>query len=153
VPSHANGVSVTAAAPLYVEAMVHLVAARLAVATLPFARLMALLRPDDGQRGARLDGVDQDCARRIRSAVRSVARTPSLWVTCLPQALAAHWMLGRRGISSRIGFGVRRGPKGLCSHAWLVCGNETLLGGECESEFSLVGEFPIPRQKEDQTCR
>lgn len=131
-------------AVLFFEAAVHLAAARLAASLLSFACVTRLvIRPPVPRRGRGNSGDENAvCANVIRVAVCSAARWPFPWASCLHQALAAHWMLRWRGISSRICFGVKRGPDGLCSHAWLVNGNEILLGGESASEFSLLAEFP-----------
>lgn len=130
---------------LRLEALLHLLAARLAVAVLPFARAMQLL----------VDPVDATFRRpahrplsvsRIRGAVAAAARLPVPWASCLPQAMAAHWMLARRGMASRIRFGVKRGPHGLCSHAWLVDAGARPLGADDASGYCLVAEFPLRRQ-------
>lgn len=129
---------------LFFEAIIHLAAARLAASLLSFARVTGLVRrPSASQQGSSTPAdEDSASANLIGAAVSYAARLPFPWASCLHQALAAHWMLGRRGIPSRICFGVKRGTDGLCSHAWLLNGNQVLLGGESASEFSLVAEFP-----------
>ena len=44
--------------------------------------------------------------------------------------MAAQWMLRRRGVRSRLDFGVRRGEGGALEfHAWLSVAGETVMGG------------------------
>lgn len=47
---------------------------------------------------------------------------------CLPQALAAQAMLRRRGIASRLCFGVAREGKMLAAHAWIEIGHKIIIG-------------------------
>lgn len=137
-------------AALFVEALTHLMAARALVAMLPFAWLTRLLvypKPNRSDVRSRREA-DQERVDRVRRVILTAARVPFLRAVCLPQALAAHWMLGRRGVLSSICFGVKRGEKGLCAHAWLVCGGERVLGGAVASEFALIAELPADLRPE-----
>lgn len=50
---------------------------------------------------------------------------------CLVQALAGQAMLLRRGVVSTIAVGTGRHPDGRFeAHAWLVCGEQVILGGD-----------------------
>lgn len=64
---------------------------------------------------------------RIEWAVRTAARClPG--VTCLPQALAAQYILARAGYPAmlRIGFAVSKGHE-LAGHAWVECDGPIVL--------------------------
>lgn len=130
---------------LILEAMVHLAAALFAVSILPFGLVTRLLMRPAVARWHRCAQAETatGCIQGIQDAVTLAARWPFRWAPCLPQAIAAHWMLARRHIWTQIRFGVRRGPCGLCSHAWLVHGTEILLGRESVSQFSFVAEIPV----------
>lgn len=69
--------------------------------------------------------------------MRKVARRAPFRARCLPRAMAAQWMLRRRGVRSRVVFGVRRGgapEPGLEFHAWLIVAGECVIGaGELEA--------------------
>ena len=68
-------------------------------------------------------------ARRIGRIVPRVAAGAPFEAACLPQALAARWMLRRRGVASRLCFGVRRPPGAdLQFHAWLTTEGEGVVG-------------------------
>ena len=68
-------------------------------------------------------------ARRIGRLVPKVAAGAPFEAACLPQALAARWMLRRRGVASRLCFGVRRPPGAdLQVHAWLTTEGEGVVG-------------------------
>lgn len=72
----------------------------------------------------------EGCARIAFAIPRVVPRLP--WrADCLVQALAGQAMLLRRGISSSIAVGTARRPDGSFeAHAWLVCGDRVILGGD-----------------------
>jgi hypothetical protein len=66
-----------------------------------------------------------------------------LWMNalCLPRALAAHAMLRRRGIASRLCLGVARERGALDAHAWLEVGNGKVVGGSEADGFTRLAEF------------
>ena len=67
---------------------------------------------------------------------------------CLPQAVAAQWMLRRRGVRSRLVFGVRRGAEGsgqLEFHAWLMVGGECVVGGQEIGSYTAFPPFAATR--------
>jgi hypothetical protein len=72
-------------------------------------------------------------AFRIAWAVQAVARNVPLGFVCLPQAIAAKWMLRRRKLPSTLYLGLQRDDElKLTAHAWLRVGN-TILTGRAES--------------------
>lgn len=84
---------------------------------------------------------EQHLPRKVARIVRKVARHVPFRAVCLPQAMAAQWMLRRRGVPSRLVFGVRRGTadSGLQYHAWLMVGRECVVGaGEVETYAPLT---------------
>lgn len=67
-------------------------------------------------------------------------------LTCLMQAMAAHWMLRRRRIVSTLVLGTlaERGPDRhlrLKAHAWIRHGSSVVLGGETGEVYSPVSCF------------
>lgn len=66
------------------------------------------------------------------------SRTP--WrSTCLVKALAAHKMLEKRGIKSKVHLGVKKsGNNGLEAHAWLSVDGSVIIGGENLNEFKEI---------------
>ena len=80
--------------------------------------------------------------RRVTYIVRRVARRVPFPAVCLPRAMAAQWMLRRRGIPSRLFFGVRRDPdSALQFHAWLTVGGECVMGGAAVETYSSLPPF------------
>jgi hypothetical protein len=72
---------------------------------------------------------ERPVAQRVSWAVQAVERRSPLDFVCLPQAMAAKWMLRRRRLQSTLYLGLRPGEKaGLAAHAWLRVGDKILTG-------------------------
>ncbi|MYD86897.1 MAG: lasso peptide biosynthesis B2 protein, partial [Acidobacteria bacterium] len=117
-----------------VEASLMLLAAWVVVAHVPMRRWRHRLetasdtarRPD-----AVLTEGALSTARGVSRIVRKVARRAPFRAVCLPQALAAQWMLRRRNVPTHVVFAARQGPEsGIEFHAWLRAGGETVLGDQ-----------------------
>ena len=129
---------------LFLEAFVLLGVARLAVLILPFRWLAVSLGRHMADAGSEVRPGELDRARRVGWAVRAAAgRTP--WTSvCLPQAVAAQWMLKRRHIAGTVYLGVAKretASRGLAAHAWLRCGDVILTGGVGHANFTVVSTF------------
>jgi len=61
--------------------------------------------------------------------------------SALPRALAAHAMLRRRGIASRLCLGVSRDGEDLATHAWVEIGQDKIVGGRDANGFTRLAEF------------
>lgn len=77
---------------------------------------------------------------RIRWAVETAARHLPWKPVCLPQAVAAQWMLRRRGIASTFYLGVNP-AEGLDAHAWVRAGSIIVTGGPRQDRFAVVSSF------------
>jgi hypothetical protein len=119
------------------EAAVMLVLARIAVRVLPAARVFAWA--DRAPR--RLCRFAGDEAAWIAWAIERAAALPGMNALCLPRALAAHAMLRRRGIASRLCLGVARDRGELSAHAWIEIGDKTLVGGTEARGFTRLAAF------------
>ena len=82
---------------------------------------------------------DVSTVRRVRLAMlRALNNVPGS-PHCLPQALAARWMLERRGIASSLFLGTQRDDDGHPRfHAWLKVGDEWVTGLCDESSYTLL---------------
>jgi hypothetical protein len=119
------------------EAAVALVLARLAVRFLPPARLFAWA--DRPPRRIRRFAADE--ARWVSWAVEDVGGRPWMNAPSLPRALAAHAMLRRRGIASRLCLGVAREAGELATRAWVEIGKDAIVGGAGAERFTRLAEF------------
>lgn len=114
-----------------------LILARLAVRFISPARLFAWAeRPP-----RRIHRFADDEVSWISWAVEDLGARPSMNALCLPRALAAHAMLRRRGIVSRICLGVVRQEENLAAHAWLEVGDDKIVGGAEAEGFTRLAEF------------
>ena len=85
-------------------------------------------------------------AWKVARIIRRVAAWVPFRAVCLPQAMAAQWMLRRRRIPSRLSFGARREPSetaavGLEFHAWLSVGGKCILGGQEVGTYAALPPF------------
>lgn len=73
----------------------------------------------------------------VRRAIGRAMRNAPLDFICLPQALAARWMLSRRGIDSNLSIGaLRADTHGPRLHAWLTSGGHWVTGDCNPEDFS-----------------
>ena len=106
---------------------------------LPFARVVALL----GAARHVATPVDRTLVRRVRWAVEAAARHLPLSLTCLPQALAATWMLQARGYAPRMHYGVTTSDTGgFKAHAWVELDDTPVIGHRGATRFTLLTRFP-----------
>ena len=82
---------------------------------------------------------DLGTVRRTRLAIiRALNNVPGS-PNCLPQALAARWMLERRGITGSLYLGTQRDEAGTPRfHAWFKVGDEWVTGLCDEAEYTLL---------------
>jgi len=118
------------------EAGLLLVLARIALKTVPMARIVSWVRrPMHNPMHSQGPTAD---LQRVRWAVTAFSRNVPIRLVCFPQALAMHAMLRRRGIASEILYGAARAEGKLTAHAWLRVGERVWLGGEVSSSFSVL---------------
>ncbi|WP_164931324.1 lasso peptide biosynthesis B2 protein [Erythrobacter sp. HKB08] len=123
-----------------------------AMACLLWARLLVLLVPLKHWRKHIADGIEakgtlEPLDESEREAVKLVARSISRAVRntpveliCLPQALAARWMLARRGVATQLYLGTRMAAEEDREfHAWLKAGR-TWVTGHCDEENFVTFE-------------
>jgi hypothetical protein len=84
---------------------------------------------------------DAATLKDVRHAVLVVARYSPVSLVCFPQCLAASEMLRRRGIASRLHYGVARDGDKLVTHTWLEAGGEIVIGGEVAAEYSTLAVY------------
>ena len=123
-----------------IEALVLLLFARALVAGVPMRRWrhhVTTTPPGAAGSDSAIPGDALSRARGLCQIVRKVARRAPFRAVCFPQAMAAQWMLRRRGIPSRLVFGARQSVDAEVEfHAWLRVGAETVLGGEEKATWS-----------------
>jgi hypothetical protein len=124
------------------EAAVMLVVARLAVRFVSPARIFAWA--DRPPRRIRRFATDE--IAWVSWAVENLGAKPWMNALCLPRALAAHAMLRRRGIASRLCLGVARdrgalSAHALVAHAWVEIGDDKIVGAGEADGFTPLATF------------
>ena len=122
-----------------VEAAVRLVLARLLVGRVPMRRWAGRSAEGDAP-----GPTAQALGREVGRMVRRVARRLPARFACLPQAVAAHRMLRRRGVPSRLVFGVRRPAPGQRPryHAWVTVDGACVIGGRALDTYAPLCARP-----------
>jgi len=134
---------------LIAEAVVWLLALRLALLLVPFPRLAGVLGafvpPSDPRVAAAGAATTADAARLAREVSWAVTRGAvhaPFRAVCLPQAMAARIMLKRRGVGSVMRFGAALPPGGpLATHAWLDAAGVRVTGYPAARAFAEIGCF------------
>ncbi|MFL6857432.1 MAG: lasso peptide biosynthesis B2 protein [Allosphingosinicella sp.] len=123
---------------LLAEALAALAVASAAIHFLAFRRLAAA-----ASRGEAGIVPDEARLRKLRWAVQAWAKRVPWRAVCFQRGLAFHWMLRRRGIASRLHYGVSpTGERGISAHVWISVGDRDWMGGEEASRFKCLAIFP-----------
>jgi hypothetical protein len=78
----------------------------------------------------------------VRHAVTIAARNVPFRAVCLPQAMAAKFMLVRRSQPSTLHLGVGKNAAGdLMGHAWLQSDGVTVVGGAGIGDVTPIARF------------
>lgn len=122
------------------EAAVTLFMARIAVRVIPAAQVFAWAnRPP-----RRILRFAADEIRWVFWAIDAAAEKSRSETLCLPRALAAHSMLRRRGVTSRVCLGVAHEQGKLAAHAWVEVGKDRIVASPGAGAFTRLAEFGGP---------
>ena len=120
---------------LLLEALMWLGWAKLLLLLVPFRWLAPHLGLAQRESPAAITPAELDLAEHVSWAVQTVAAHVPLGFVCLPQAIAAKWMLRRRHMASTLYLGVTRPAEvKFTAHAWLRAGDK-ILTGQAESRM------------------
>lgn len=119
------------------EAAFMLIVSRLAVRFLPPARLFKWADRQP-KRVCRFATHEVDW---IVWAFEHIGVHPGMNAPCLPRAVAAHAMLRRRGIPSKLCLGVARSGDAVAAHAWIEVSGRKIVGGEQSGQFKIIAAF------------
>ncbi|HLI81023.1 MAG TPA: lasso peptide biosynthesis B2 protein [Candidatus Binataceae bacterium] len=126
------------------EAVILLCLARIAIAILPFEKLMrwfgAGALEDAENIHVDLDPAQKHIALGVRYMIARGVRFLPFEIGCLPQAMAGCAMLTRRALPVRVSLGVpKRG--GMPAHAWLESGNIPIAGTATSDAYAPIARF------------
>ncbi len=123
---------------LLAQTFVVLVGARMALRVVPVSRI---LRWQAAPVREAADGEQAGQRELVRWAVEVVARRSPMEFVCFPRCLAGSFLLRRRGVASKLHYGVRREDGRLATHTWLESGDEVLVGGDVKDAYATLGVF------------
>jgi hypothetical protein len=123
------------------EAVLRLLAVRLALGLLPFPRALRLLRIVQSEASAGRVAAAE--ASEVSRAITGAARHVPFRAVCLQQAFAALLMLRRRGLAATVHLGLARelGANALNAHAWSSCGELPVTGVASARGFVAIATF------------
>ncbi len=128
------------------RAVIMLVFARLAVWLLPFRALRPLISRLTRATVSTTTMTESAAIASVTWAVRIAARVVPA-ATCLVQAMAAQFLLGRHGVESTLRLGVTRAGGAFRAHAWIECRGRVVVGGvDSPSVYSLLPEITSQRR-------
>lgn len=120
------------------EGLVALAVASVAIRLLPFRKVAAAA---SRRKGGAIP--DEARLRKLRWPVNAWGKRVPWRAVCFQRGLALHWMLQRRGIASRLHYGVApTGEEGISAHVWISVGGRDWLGGEEAARFQCLAIFP-----------
>jgi hypothetical protein len=129
---------------LFVEAYLLLGIFRLLIITLPFKRIVWMLKLSAGEgRTAFKTGAPLYLSAASWAIQAAASRTP--WESvCLGQALTGIVMLRLRGFSATLYLGIAKditGSDPLAAHAWLRSGDFFLTGADGHERYAIISEY------------
>ncbi len=127
---------------LLMETLAWLCSARLLLLLLPFRWLAPRLGKAMTESPSAISLSERELALKVSWAVQSVAAHVPLGFVCLPQAIAAKWMLRRRRLATTLYLGVATPERTkLTAHAWLRAGDKILTGREASLQHTTIAWF------------
>lgn len=124
------------------EALAALALARMAMACVPFRRIAGWLGTPGAESSVTATPQEIQTAQEIGWAVGVLGKKVPWDGRCLAQALAATWMLRRRGLEGTVAFGVQESKQeGFEAHAWLRVGTHIVTGGAGHQRFKALTTF------------
>ncbi|QZH75237.1 MAG: lasso peptide biosynthesis B2 protein [Erythrobacter sp.] len=127
---------------LWLEIWLSLGFARFLVKYVRFGRWRAMLGPLDDEPAPQdlpqLPPQKRKQAADLGRKIERIASRPRLFrAVCLPRAMAGRWVLGRRGIPTRVVIGSRRPGEtdGYMFHAWLIAGDVVVTGASERADY------------------
>ena len=127
---------------LVAEAVFLILFARILLAFLPFSRITPLFSHPQGK--TELRGGQRRAARTwVKKAIFTAWKRLPLENTCFHRAMAAHFMLRRRGVATTLYYGAARLPqRGLSGHVWLQDGEVGVVGHHASKDYYKLASFP-----------
>src|SRR5919199_6567150 len=132
---------------ILVEAIVYVLAARLALNLFSFQRLTWFFERPVKQ--PELDQAERERAlKEVRRTIFRVRQYSPIRTTCFHRAIAAQAMLRRRHVGTTLYYGAATLPeRGLTTHVWVQDGDEGVVGhiGAQRHRYHVLARYPETR--------
>lgn len=127
----------------FAEAVFLLAFAKLIILFLPLKRIAPYLGKVNKKVRTSLSAREQSQAERMRLIMLMSSGNVPWESVCLDQALATIMMLNRRKLPYSLCFGVKKDEsnKKLKAHAWVICGEAIVVGGQRSKQYMVTAIF------------
>ena len=125
---------------LALEVGIALAVARLVILLVPMPTLAAQLKRWGGTVSTR-PNLAAAQLQQLSGYLHTVGRYTPWRSLCLEQALAARWLLWRRGLPTTLHLGVAKQGDQLTAHAWLECDGVLVTGARGMARFTPLVHF------------
>ncbi|MDB6129472.1 MAG: hypothetical protein JWM04_579 [Verrucomicrobiales bacterium] len=127
---------------MLLEALVYLLWVKVMLTVTPFRRVAEKLKKSRLEPKSVFAVAEIRVAENVTWAIETVARHVRLGLVCLPQGIAAKWMLERRGLPTKLYIGVKNGVENkVAAHAWLTAGEMILTGKKEMAGHQVIAVF------------
>ncbi len=127
---------------LLIRTAVALASASAAIRLLPFRKVVGSAAEVEREEEPDAATCAQEIAR-TSWAVNALGRRLPWKIVCFQKGLALHRLLRRRGIRSRLHYGVAPGGEGpLKAHVWVTHDGVAVIGGAEAQDYTCLATFP-----------
>lgn len=128
---------------MFFEALFWLVLAKLLIVLVPFRKIAPYLGVLNGDVRSRLSSAETKKSEAVKLAILMTSGNVGWKSVCLDQAMAASVMLKRRKVPHQLCMGVKKDEQkaAIEAHAWIMCGDKILIGGQRSRLFAVTALF------------
>jgi len=127
---------------LLIEAMAALAVASVAIRAMPFRKVVGSAA-GEAPRAQPNPQVAHAHIDRARWAVTALAGRLPWRIVCFQKGLALHRLLRRRGVATRLHYGIAQDEeRGLRAHVWVTYDGAPVIGGAEAVEYTCLATFP-----------
>lgn len=127
----------------FLETVFFLSLSKLVILFIPLKKVAPYLGKVNGNIRDELLPAEMEKANRIKLYIYMAGGNLPWNSVCLDQAMACMILLGKKKIPCSLYLGVKKNEakKKLDAHAWVMCGDKILMGGERSRQYNVVAWF------------
>ncbi len=127
---------------LLAEATVAIAVASIAIRAFPFRKVVGWAADDPDRQEPEREAAEREIAR-VRWAINALAPRLPWKIVCFQKGLALHRLLRRRGVPTRLHYGIAQDDvRGLRAHVWVTHAGSAVIGGAEAVDYTCLATFP-----------